>query len=52
MHKLPPDPLDIHRALYVVESIMEYFYGVAEGADTYQRFKAKPEAKPKPKAGV
>lgn len=40
----PPDHLDTHRALYVVESIMEYFYGVEDSARTYKTFKkaAKP----------
>ncbi len=50
--QVTPDYLDIHRALFVVESIMEYFYGVAEGADTYQKLKAKPKANAKPKGRV
>ncbi len=43
------DHLDLHRALYVVESIMEYFYGLADSADTFQRWKAKPKTRPKAK---
>jgi len=43
--QVEPDHLDIHRALYVVESLMEYFYGLAEGAESYQKLKAKPKAR-------
>jgi hypothetical protein len=38
------DYLDIHRALYVVEGILEYFYGIADSADTFRRWKTKPKA--------
>ncbi len=41
------DYLDLHRALYVVEGIMEYFYGITDSADTFQRWKSKPKAKRK-----
>ena len=41
------DYLDIHRALYVIEGILEYFYGIADSADTFQRFKTQPKAKRK-----
>jgi len=39
------DHLDIHRALYVVEGMLEYFYGIADSADTFQRWKAKPKVR-------
>lgn len=47
--QVTPDHLDIHRALYVVESLMEYFYGLVGSSDLYQENKAKPKAKRKPK---
>lgn len=50
--QIEPDHLDIHRALYVVESLMEYFYGLADGAETYQELKSKPKAKHKVKNGA
>lgn len=40
-----PDPLDVHRALYVVEGIMEYFYGIAEHVDTFQRLREENDEK-------
>jgi hypothetical protein len=43
--QVAPDHLDIHRALYVVESLMEYYYGLAESAESYQWFKTKSEPK-------
>ena len=48
------DYLDLHRALYVAESIMKYFYGLSDSADLFQRLKAKPKAKRKtaPKDGA
>jgi hypothetical protein len=42
------DRLDIHRALYVVESIMEYFYGIDNNANSFTKLKeinAKKKAK-------
>jgi len=38
-----PDHLDTHRALYVIESIMEYFYGVEDSALTYKTLKKQSE---------
>lgn len=37
------DHLDLHRALFVIEGIMEYFYGISESADTFKRLKTKPK---------
>ncbi len=37
------DHLDIHRALNVVEGLLEYFYGIADSADTFQKWKTKPK---------
>jgi hypothetical protein len=37
--QLAPHRLDMHRALYVVEGVMEFFYGIDEHVDTYQRLK-------------
>lgn len=39
--QIAPDRLDVHRALYVVEGIMEYFYGIDEHVETFQRLKDK-----------
>jgi Domain of unknown function (DUF4145) len=39
----PPDHLDTHRALYVIESIMEYFYGAEDSARTFRTLKTKPK---------
>ncbi|MEQ1686174.1 MAG: DUF4145 domain-containing protein [Burkholderiaceae bacterium] len=41
----PPDHLDTHRALYVIEAALEYFYGVADSARTYTTLKTPPKAK-------
>jgi hypothetical protein len=46
--RVASDRLDVHRALYVVEGIMEYFYGIAEHVDTFQRLRKKKRRKPKP----
>ncbi len=46
--QLAPDPLDIHRALYVVEGIMEFFYGIDEHVYTYKTFKNKKKNKKSP----
>ncbi|MEW6714467.1 MAG: DUF4145 domain-containing protein [Nitrospirota bacterium] len=37
--QVAPDCLDIHRALFVVESIMEFFYGIDEYVDNFQKYK-------------
>ena len=34
-----PDHLDTHRALYVIESVMEYFYGIEDSALIYKTLK-------------
>ncbi len=39
------DHLDIHRALNVVEGLLEYFYGIADSADTFQKWRTKPKVK-------
>jgi len=44
--KIAPDKLDIHRALYVVEGIMEYYYGIDEHVDTFQRLKEAEDEQP------
>ena len=45
--QIAPDSLDVHRALYVVEGIMEFFYGIDEHVDTFQRLKnSKKKKKP------
>lgn len=40
------DHLDIHRVINVVEGMLEYFYGIADSADMFQRWKKKPKARP------
>lgn len=47
-----PDRLDIHRALYVAESLLEFFYGIEEGADNYLDNKVKPKTTKKPRIKV
>ena len=37
--QITPNHLDVHRALNIVESIMEFFYGIDEQVDTYQLLK-------------
>ncbi len=37
--QMAPDKLDLHRALNVVEGIMEFFYGIDEDVDTFQQLK-------------
>jgi hypothetical protein len=39
--QIAPDRLDVHRALNVAESIMEFFYGIDENVDTYQQLKER-----------
>jgi len=47
--QIAPDRLDIHRALFVVEGIMEFFYGIDEHVDMYHTFKDGEKAKNKAK---
>ena len=44
--QIAPDRLDIHRALYVVEGMMEYYYGIDEHVDTFQRLRENEKEKP------
>jgi hypothetical protein len=37
--QITPNHLDVHRALNIVESIMEFFYGIDEHVNTYQLLK-------------
>lgn len=41
--QVAPEKLDVHRALYVVEGIMEYFYGIEDHAESFRRFKKSDE---------
>jgi hypothetical protein len=43
------DHLDLHRALFIVEGIMEYFYGITDSANTFQRCKSPTKRRRKPK---
>ncbi len=45
--QVAPDRLDVHRALYVVEGIMEYFYGIDDHVATFQQFRDKGNPKTK-----
>jgi hypothetical protein len=35
-HRVGPEALDVHRALNVVEGMMEYFYGIPESVDSFR----------------
>lgn len=37
--QVAPEHLDVHRALYVVEGIMEYFYGIDGYVESFQRMR-------------
>ncbi len=43
---IAPDRLDVHRALYVVEGIMEYFYSIADHAGIFQRLREEKVEEP------
>lgn len=43
--QIAPDKLDLHRALNVVEGILEFFYGIDEDVDTFQQLKESKKKK-------
>lgn len=43
--QIAPDKLDLHRALNVVEGILEFFYGIDEDVDTFQQLKESKKIK-------